>query len=324
MDSNNNNNNNKDNKLIVLNTLFGIGRRRYRKHVVLFCSFVVMLMLMWLRQKKWFIMMLSYVLPSSMLQWIDVNHHILKSSPTKDRKNNKPYNNTSNNNNNLISNSPKSPSQYQYQSHDPINNSFTRSTSTTHTTRIKSAPRIQFNQLHKKKVTLSTIDTVYYEHITDRKVCNFTLIESERDTLLRLASTADLYLLTQITDDNEEEMVINLLKSYGIFEAGLNPHKVLFCSTTQGRAHIARHLESILHIDDDLTALTMLKPHVQFLTFIFDINAETTTTTTTTTTTSSNTTILSTTTTSNSIIQEQDQNRITTCKTLHDYFINIF
>lgn len=44
--------------------------------------------------------------------------------------------------------------------------------------------------------------------------------------------------------------------------------KVLFCSTSEGRAHMARQLEPLLHIDTDRRVLSMLQPHVRFLAFL--------------------------------------------------------
>eukprot|EP01132_Coremiostelium_polycephalum_P003738 gene3738-4657_t len=90
---------------------------------------------------------------------------------------------------------------------------------------------------------------IYYEHFTDRRICKYSFIESERDDLIRIAKESDLYIITQIEDETEEDQVNNLLKQYGIFDAGLNPFKVLFCATTQGRGHMSRQLESTLHID---------------------------------------------------------------------------
>ncbi|GAM21489.1 hypothetical protein SAMD00019534_046640 [Acytostelium subglobosum LB1] len=336
--------------LIVLNLFRS---RNARRNTALLALFLVSCMCVWLRKRRWFIFILSFILPESLLQYIDTEHFMsgqtpspsLSSTPSKGRLS--PSLSPSND-------QPTSRYEHHSSKHDPISNSYTTSSSTTLITKYKPPPRVALNSLQRKRVTLSTVDTVYYEHISDRKVSNYKLIESERDTLLRLAAAADLYLITQVDEDKEEEQVASLLKSTGVFEAGLNPHKLIFCSTAQGRGHISRHLEAYLHIDDDKTVLSSLKPYVQHLLHVFDINADTstTTTTTTTTTTLSSSTILSTTTTSNingssngsningSTIngnsngnvngnsngnnnvngKDSDNQRIYTCPSMHEYF----
>lgn len=63
-----------------------------------------------------------------------------------------------------------------------------------------------------------------------------------------LSGNTELYIITQCFSDEQEQVIynyfINILSQYG-----LNHHKLLFCSTPIGRGHIARHLESTLHID---------------------------------------------------------------------------
>jgi len=183
-------------------------------------------------------------------------------------------------------------------------------------------PRISLDQLFKKKICISTIGTIFqkkinYDQITDKKVCEFKFIESEKDILVRLASEADLYLITQTENEDEEKQVDNLLKSFGIYDAGLNRNKSLFCSTSQGKGHISRHLEVLLHIDDDITVLQMLKPFVKYLVLIGLITT-TTNTASATMTNSANTSKNNT--NSSTAAADSDKQRITSTLSISNYF----
>ncbi|KAK5578063.1 hypothetical protein RB653_003015 [Dictyostelium firmibasis] len=193
----------------------------------------------------------------------------------------------------------------------------------------KQPKKVTLNQLQRKKVCVSTIGTifkknVYYEHIADRRVCEFKFMESERNILLKLAKETDLYLITQTEDLQEEDQVARLLKQYGIIDAGLNPHKSLYCSTSQGKGHMSRHLETVLHIDgSDIEVLTMLKPFVKNLVFInSNSNLKTTTTTTTTSSSSSSSSSSNGVTVSVSPItpKTNSEQGIYTATSLHEYF----
>ncbi|KAF2074932.1 hypothetical protein CYY_003765 [Polysphondylium violaceum] len=175
-------------------------------------------------------------------------------------------------------------------------------------------PRVPLNQLFKKKICISTIGTIFekkinYDQITDKKVSEFIFKESEKDILVKLAKEADLYLITMVENEQEEKQVDQLLSEFGIYNSGLNKNKSLFCSTSQGKGHISRHLEVILHIDDDISVLQMLKPFVKYLVLIGSI-------TTTTSTTSSSTTTTPTTTRNS----ESDKQRISSTLSISNYF----
>jgi len=82
---------------------------------------------------------------------------------------------------------------------------------------------------------------------------------------MQLAAKADLYLITECaeTDKVTEQHANELLQRAGLFQKGfMNPAKHLTCSTALGKAHIARQLDSRLHVDVDAPVLTHLKPHI--------------------------------------------------------------
>eukprot|EP00697_Spironema_sp_BW2_P017768 gnl/Spiro4/9567_TR5074_c0_g1_i1.p2 gnl/Spiro4/9567_TR5074_c0_g1~~gnl/Spiro4/9567_TR5074_c0_g1_i1.p2 ORF type:complete len:233 (+),score=87.09 gnl/Spiro4/9567_TR5074_c0_g1_i1:53-751(+) len=89
-------------------------------------------------------------------------------------------------------------------------------------------------------------------------------------SLCLLSKACDLYLITQVADDKEEEQLRALLLDSGAVAAGLDPRKVLFCSTPAGRGSMVRQLAPTLHIDADVVPLRALLPHIPKLVLIGD------------------------------------------------------
>ncbi|EKX31161.1 hypothetical protein GUITHDRAFT_122633 [Guillardia theta CCMP2712] len=80
--------------------------------------------------------------------------------------------------------------------------------------------------------------------------------------LLEMARTCDLYVITQVTSDEVENKVVDALEQAGVFDAGLSPHKVLFCETELGRAAMVRQIEPMLHVESSAVVLESLKPFI--------------------------------------------------------------
>lgn len=70
-----------------------------------------------------------------------------------------------------------------------------------------------------------------------------------------LTSLHEVYLITQTEEDGVEEAVKAALSESGVYAAGMDPRRTLFCSTTLGRASISRQLAPHVHVDDDVTSL---------------------------------------------------------------------
>eukprot|EP01095_Lingulamoeba_sp_RSL-Kostka_P003436 TRINITY_DN14410_c0_g1_i1.p1 TRINITY_DN14410_c0_g1~~TRINITY_DN14410_c0_g1_i1.p1 ORF type:complete len:246 (-),score=48.09 TRINITY_DN14410_c0_g1_i1:250-987(-) len=90
--------------------------------------------------------------------------------------------------------------------------------------------------------------------------------------LTHFAFYSDLYIITQCQKDKDEKEITQLLKKNNIVKSGLNKHKILFCSTTLGKAHIARQLGVNLLADNDLEVLEKSKNHIQNLVHVVDEN----------------------------------------------------
>jgi len=135
------------------------------------------------------------------------------------------------------------------------------------------APLFNIVKLKRRKVSCST-NHIFFS-IFEPPVINGPLMsekEEERRVkiieeglvyLHHLATIADLYLITQCQYDQTELDVKLLLDKNAVFSTGLNPSKVLFCSTTMGKAHIARHLDVYMHIDSSEKVATKVKEHIR-------------------------------------------------------------
>jgi len=86
--------------------------------------------------------------------------------------------------------------------------------------------------------------------------------------LTDLVTHNDVYLITQVKEDVQEQQTLELLREAGIFQSGMNPHKVLFSSTSEGSGHMVRQLEVELHIDTNVGVISHLRVHIPRLLLI--------------------------------------------------------
>jgi len=93
---------------------------------------------------------------------------------------------------------------------------------------------------------------------------------STMDMFKKLVSQSDVYLITQVISDDEENHFTQLINKSGLIENGLNPYKVLFCSTTEGRRHMVRQLSTDLHIDTHPNVITELHKFITEIVYIHD------------------------------------------------------
>jgi len=126
---------------------------------------------------------------------------------------------------------------------------------------LKSSHKFQsFRQLKGLRISWSTMGTLFRSNSEGGN--NFAAIPAGISALLKILPVNDVYLITKVETDEQEKAIMKLLEETGVLWAGLNPTKILFCSTDEGRAHIARQLGVHLHIDDDFQVLKMLRPFV--------------------------------------------------------------
>jgi hypothetical protein len=86
--------------------------------------------------------------------------------------------------------------------------------------------------------------------------------------LKRLAKMCDLYVITRVANDEAERAVTSALRDAGIFNAGLDERKSLFCETEGGRISMVRQLEPHLHIDSDPHIVAGLQRFIKFVALV--------------------------------------------------------
>lgn len=95
------------------------------------------------------------------------------------------------------------------------------------------------------------------------------IVEGAKEALMDLCHHGDVYAIVRIERESQEEEVKKLLMRHGIvYESGLHPYKLLFCTTTKGTQAMVRHIEPYLHIDVDTISISILKSHVSHLVHI--------------------------------------------------------
>ncbi|KAJ3281902.1 hypothetical protein HDU79_010395 [Rhizoclosmatium sp. JEL0117] len=84
-------------------------------------------------------------------------------------------------------------------------------------------------------------------------------------SLLQSPQRPVVHLISTVINPTQTELILDLLRSNGLFSKGLDQRRVLFCDTVQGRVHLVKHLGSVVHVDDDDQVLIDLVPHVKKL-----------------------------------------------------------
>lgn len=78
--------------------------------------------------------------------------------------------------------------------------------------------------------------------------------------LLELVKNANVFLVTHVIDDVGEATVRGALEDVGLVgssEGQIKPHRLIFCSTLEGKVSIVRQLEPELHIDGHPTTVSV-------------------------------------------------------------------
>lgn len=109
-----------------------------------------------------------------------------------------------------------------------------------------------------KRLTVSTPGVILSEWQAMDLQSGATLRPEAVEILGNLARSTDVYLITQVVDDVGQAVVQGCLEAAGVLGFGpglIKPHKVLFCSTPEGKQSIVRQIEPELHIDGDARAV---------------------------------------------------------------------
>eukprot|EP01012_Entosiphon_sulcatum_P057633 TRINITY_DN81440_c0_g1_i1.p1 TRINITY_DN81440_c0_g1~~TRINITY_DN81440_c0_g1_i1.p1 ORF type:complete len:227 (-),score=26.66 TRINITY_DN81440_c0_g1_i1:9-668(-) len=98
---------------------------------------------------------------------------------------------------------------------------------------------------------------------------------SEVSILQHLASACDLYFVARVDSDAEAEFIKSACEQCDLFKSGLQPCKVLFCSTLKGKQAIARQLQPSIYVDSDIATVEYLAPHLPHIAVIHTCTSST-------------------------------------------------
>ncbi|RKO86557.1 hypothetical protein BDK51DRAFT_39883 [Blyttiomyces helicus] len=105
----------------------------------------------------------------------------------------------------------------------------------------------------RETLTLSLKNIALWNPSPDPLHPNHAFLESVVPFLHSLVSSPrwQVHLLMVVTCDEEEVQIRELLSASGLYTAGLDPRRVLFCGSEEGKACIVRALEPAWHVDGD-------------------------------------------------------------------------
>ncbi|CRG96528.1 conserved Plasmodium protein, unknown function [Plasmodium gallinaceum] len=98
---------------------------------------------------------------------------------------------------------------------------------------------------------------------------NVYIIENSLEAFNKLCLISELFVIAQISNDVQEKNIIELFKSLNIFNKGLKEHRLMFCTTSNGRASMIRQLSPLTHVDNDETVIKTLTGKIPNLVQIY-------------------------------------------------------
>ncbi|OII71980.1 hypothetical protein cand_013180 [Cryptosporidium andersoni] len=106
----------------------------------------------------------------------------------------------------------------------------------------------------------------------DHKFFNSTRISA---ILTKLCLKADIYLIVQVNNDEEESVFMKTIEDMGILDNGLKRHRIVFCEKSTSIPSLARQLQPLMHIDTNKSHLDLLSGKVpNVIYFEFDDNGQ--------------------------------------------------
>lgn len=105
------------------------------------------------------------------------------------------------------------------------------------------------------------------------KTENGVVVRQElHESLKRLTTLFEVYIIVQVEDDKGEENVRQALQPF-IASNALDERKVVFCETEIGKVSVVREIESELHVDESLVVIRELSRFVPFV-VLCSLNAD--------------------------------------------------
>ncbi|KAJ3192676.1 hypothetical protein HK101_006159 [Irineochytrium annulatum] len=111
-------------------------------------------------------------------------------------------------------------------------------------------------------ITIALRNVILWNPSPDPGSPNFAFIEGALPFLqsIAMSSRCIVHLIALVSSDREQEQIKELLTSSGLFRAGLDRRRVLFCESDEGKFHIVRHIDPHTHVDADDECIRKLHP----------------------------------------------------------------
>ncbi|KAL0043384.1 hypothetical protein WJX79_003269 [Trebouxia sp. C0005] len=124
------------------------------------------------------------------------------------------------------------------------------------------AQAVQTQLAGVKQITISAPGVLLEQWTPDQLQDSASVRQQAVPLLLELVKNANVFLVTHVIDDVGEATVRGALEDVGLVgssEGQIKPHRLIFCSTLEGKVSIVRQLEPELHIDGHPTTVEDLK-----------------------------------------------------------------
>ncbi|KAL0041136.1 hypothetical protein WJX77_006003 [Trebouxia sp. C0004] len=124
------------------------------------------------------------------------------------------------------------------------------------------AQAVQTQLAGVRQMTISAPGVLLDQWTPDQLQDSASVRQQAVPLLLELAKNANVFLITHVIDDVGESTVRGALEDVGLVgasEGQIKPHRLVFCSTLEGKVSIVRQLEPELHIDGHPATVEDLK-----------------------------------------------------------------
>ncbi|KAG1051202.1 hypothetical protein G6F46_006601 [Rhizopus delemar] len=124
-------------------------------------------------------------------------------------------------------------------------------------------------------MTISLKNTVLWNPSSD--ISMYAFHENVLQLIIRLTYAYDIYIIIHINSVKERDRIQFLLENTqgGLFTGGyMDQRKIIYCSEEEGKVHIIRHIEPVIHIeggweeDDGEKIVKRLQPFIKKIVWI--------------------------------------------------------
>jgi len=116
-------------------------------------------------------------------------------------------------------------------------------------TRHSPPPAVPNHNHVRKRVVSVTLDGILFSKASGNGPGGFVVHESAAEAMSSLCTASTVVAIAKVSSSDEEQTVRALVTRLKLFESGLEPHRLLFCTTDYGRGCMVRQLNPTLHFE---------------------------------------------------------------------------